>query len=322
MSDFNPMDYACRQIYHEQTPIDVLFLGSSRIWLDVSSPSVNRYFDAHLHRPCQVLTLGWQRGGFDEAYFVFRDLVAHRKVHLVALYREWDQNPIWREEPHLFLYRACRYAEDQNELTGLPFKERMAIYGTSIFGAPRTLLSLFRPALRMDFASPHAWEVERKFGAFDPRENHGSLVAFNDWSGKKTDRWRPTVAPGPDKVALYSAVPEKFEFGDEISAYQRFFAAKIRTLAEAQHIRVVLLHLPNFGERTGALITEPANWPAIFGPHSDVVGIAPDDFWDGIPDADAARLVTDVAHLNANGQAIFTELISPALLHLYETSER
>jgi len=85
---------------------------------------------------------------------------------------------------------------------------------------------------------------------------------------------------------------------------------------------VVLLNLPNFGERTGALIREPANWPAIFGPHSDVIGISPDDFWRGLADAEASRLATDVAHLNANGQAIFTEAIAPALLHLHETAAR
>jgi hypothetical protein len=319
MPDLNPMDFVARQIYHESGPIDVLLIGSSRMWTGVNAATLQRYFEQELGRPCTVLTLGWQYAGFDETWFVFRDLLAHRKVRLAVLSREWDPNPQWRGEPHRFLYRSCRYSEDAPELAGLAPAKRLAIYGTSIFGMPRTLLSLVRPALPMNPGSPHSRQVETHFHSSDFRATQGSLIARTVLGGLPMPAARPPSPAGPDKVLVYGdSTRERFHFGDEISEYHRFFLEHIRRLAAETHTRLTMLHIPSQAERHGGTIDEPANWPALLGPDATVLGIAPDDFWGGLTDEQVGQFCVDFAHLNEHGQAVLTAAIAPALLQAYE----
>ena len=64
------------------------------------------------------------------------------------------------------------------------------------------------------------------------------------------------------------------------------------------------------------------DWPERSGPTVFLVGIAPRRLFGPLPESDRRKLFAQFDHLNENGQRYFTRALIPALLRVYESSDR
>jgi len=82
---YGPFAYHYHQIYEEKSEVDMVFLGSSRMWFGIDTPHVQTEFSNFLGRKSVVFTLSWLWDGQDLTYFLLKDLLEHRKVKVVVV---------------------------------------------------------------------------------------------------------------------------------------------------------------------------------------------------------------------------------------------
>jgi len=318
---YGPFSWIQRQIFIETNDVDIAFLGSSHIWNGVDTPFVQKQLSERLGREAAVFTLGWPWPGYDAMYVIAADLLEHRRVRMLVIYDEHRS----ADTPHLHSSRWFRIGENTAVLAGLPFTGQAALYGGAVLGMPRHLLSLVRSNRLEDPAHCPTSSWNTFYRAPNFAEQLGALrarIAFNylpDFSP-----YQPPSAATPADVVVYSADTRgAFTFtGPPTPPYQRHFARKLAQLCREHGTRLVVLHLPELHERKQATIPERELWPEVWSAPVDIVGIPGAKLFAGIPAADLPKLFYDPVHMNQNGQELFTRLITPALLKLYDASPK
>jgi hypothetical protein len=190
---------------------------------------------------------------------------------------------------------------------------------------PRNLLCLVssnRPA-DLFLLGTNCWVVKQH--AINPAARLGALTELlgfvtNFPNHAPFMEYVPATSVQPTDVSLYSpATKSQFEFETgPLPPAQLHFARKFADLARAHGCRLVLLHVPVLSERKSPVIRENSFWPEAL--HADIamVGIPPATLFTNLTEAEMLELYCDKAHLNKNGQAYFTTLVTPALLNLYD----
>lgn len=306
--------YMSRQIFEEKGDIDIAFVGSSHLYNDIDTTYVQQQLSKKLGRPAKVLSLCWVYGGYDTLYFIAKELLARRKVHLLVL---WDDQP---HQLHISSWRWVRLGDDGADLAGLPLGTQISYYYGSILGMPRNLLNRLRPNLAPE-ASPeqfkwdyaHAWFPPEHLGAFTSQESY-------------TDRpdlfqlFTPKTPATPSDVCLYAPdTRDQFRFSDVPGPFLRaYFAEKFLSVVQDHPTHMVFLNLPIFGERRSATMSEGRLWIGFFSTRAPLMGIVPARLFAGLNDDDVRNLYQDPVHFNQNGQAYFTRLITPKLIEVYE----
>jgi hypothetical protein len=315
-----------QKIFAETKDVDMAFLGSSHIWAAVDTPYVQKKLTEQLGRDAEVFTLGWAWQGFDALYIIARDLLDHRHVHTLVIDDEGDS-----DVPHLISSHWFRIGENSEVLAGLPRIAQARLYGSAVLGMPRQLLSFVRPNLLEDPARCHANFWNLTFRAPNLAEQRGALSSRLTYDPRRPLRpapnerdffsFRPAGQASPADVLVYSAENhDAFKFtGPRIPPYQLHFARKLARLCQERGTRLVLLHTPSLPERGLTVISE-RHWPDVLGAPVSIIGIPPAKLFAGIPTADVPELFFNDAHFNQNGQDMFTQLITPALLKQYATS--
>jgi hypothetical protein len=306
--------YLREQIFDEKEEIDLLFVGSSRIWWGIDTPQVQKALSEKLGRKAVVRTLGWDSPGFDPMYFIMRDLLECRKVHVIVFS---DCSTGAGNTAHLRAPAWFRLADNSGDLAGLAWRSRISFYTSAILGMPRNLLGLLRtnlPALSSDEIS---WTGFEHVG--NPSLRLGSLALRMRVDQPFTD-YAPQTSARPSGVRIYSeATKAEFGFrGNSIPAMQAAFVAKIGALARERHVKLVYLHLPESTEMKSQLIEEPVFWPGLVGGDLTMMGIAPAKLFGGLADEDILKLFFNYEHFNQNGQVYFTSMIIPSLVQVYE----
>lgn len=296
-----------QKIFTETGDVDIAFLGSSHMWADIDPVYVREKLGEHLRRPAEVFTLGWSWSGFDALYFVARDLLEHRSVRMLVVNDEFRRT----DEPHAVSSRWFRVGEEGDALEGLPPASRLSLYGSAILGLPRHLLSLFRKNLpEIPEPSPSGDNsVNNRLGALRMRLNLGDAHDFAPYA--------PPPAATPADTVIYSpATADEFRFtGPATPSYQQHFLNRLVRLCQVHSTQLVVLHLPVVAEAKEALIVEREPW----GDH--LVGIPAAKLFAGVPENALRKIFYDPGHLNQNGQDLFTQLITPALLALHARTE-
>jgi hypothetical protein len=317
--DFPYMD---GQIFREKGDIDIAFMGSSHIWAAFDTPKVQEQLSKELNHPAIIRTFGWGGPGFDELYFVAKDLLKHRHVRMLVI----DDGFNASDQPHLLASRMFRYGDDAGILDGLPAQTQAAYYFAAIAGMPRNLVSLVRPNLPADLNAPNYWETRSHAANFAARL--GTFTAHTGFRENPSAEAEPFVAYAPQAgaqpsdVCLFSTNTEK-NFGfpklGMLPPTQLHFAQKFAALVQEHGCKLVLLHIPTFDERRSPWISEPAIWPAALHMDVTMIGIPPATMFRGMTDDEIRKLYSDSVHLNENGQNYFTSLMTPALLKTYES---
>ena len=314
-----PFLWIQQKIFDDPSDVDIAFVGSSHIWNAIDTPYVQKELSLRLGRKAEVFTLGWPWGGFDAVYIIAHDLLDHRRVHTIVITDEGSG-----EMPHYQSSRWFRFGENSEALQGLPLTSQAKLYGGAVLGAPRQLLSLVRPNLPDDPIQArntfwdtyyHAPNVAANLGALRARLAYGATSDFAPFNP------RGSVTP-EDALAYSTQTKEHFRFGGpETSPYPLHFVRKLAELCRARGTRLVILQTPYFPDRAQPAIPVRERWNEILGSSVVVAGVAPATLFGGIPDADIAKLFYEDWHLNQNGQALFTPVITPLLLKLYADAD-
>jgi hypothetical protein len=309
------------QIFQETNPIDIAIVGSSHIWYDINTPYLQQKLSEKLHRPAVVRTVAWGGAGYDGLYFITRDLLAHRQVRQLVFYDETagacSQNmtaPAW-----------FRFGEDAAVLPGLELPEQGLLYFSAVIGMPRNLLSLFRPNLPAPLVTDQLRYWLSDNDTPHPATQLGCLAMRLGFTPGSTaphqpfESFVPATTAQPGDVVVYApATQADFKFtATNPPAWEAAFAKRLTALLRAHGVQSVMVSLPLLAEARSPVILESAFWPEFFS-NTTLLGIPPAKFFGPMTDVEKCKLYSDPWHLNQNGQAYYTTLVTPALIQLYE----
>jgi hypothetical protein len=313
-----PLCWIRNQIFEEKGDIDIAIVGSSHITTFLNPSYIQEKLSKKLGRRAVVRTIGWGGAGYDELYFIARDLLAHRRVRMLVFY---DENTL---TPNARLQTWFRFGEDAALLSGLSRSEQSLFYFAAILGMPRNLVCLLRPNLPAPLlARNNYWRI--KFKTDDPATLLGTMRMEKGYATFMSPRFVefvPHTGVGPEEALVYSPdTRSRFEFSSApLPAWQAVFASHFADLLNENHVKPLMLYIPTLRETRSPVIQESAPWPEVFGADFTLLGIPPAKMFSGLTEADLHKLYFDSQHLNSNGQDFFTSLITPALLQIYEDS--
>ena len=294
-----------RTVFEEKGPVDVLLVGSSLLVRGIDVDLLQQQLSQQLGRPATVrrLALKWQ--GLDMQYMLMKDLLEHRKVGLVIM--DMPTDALLGDAPHIQAYRWMRWGEFPTSTAGLSFRQRMAIYGAQVLGAPRQLVNYLRPnrlvqnqALVEDLGSQSQYSDVGYYGSkFVPEP-----------------RTPPTFTP--DSLLSHGQSDPNFNFnGDPLGPYHQHWAREIGNLARQYNVPFAMIHIPEDVEKGSTRITERMYWPAVIGlPDAPIIGVPSATLFRDTP-ADQIQNYYYDQHFNDNGKEFYTRAVAPAVLYLY-----
>jgi hypothetical protein len=303
-NEAGPVGAHVREIFHDSSDADVLFVGSSLVRAGIDELTVERALSEHLGRPAHVaiLALNWQ--GLDLQYFLLRDYLNTHHARLVV----WNLPvPGSRHvEPHVEAFHWIRFGEYSDALSGLPIRYRLALYGDMVLGAPRELLSHLRPNLLS-------------------KEEIATQI-----TSERTGYYGKSFLPEPTDSATMPSLEQSYEdppyvrmraVGPPLNSYEAHFARKILELAQEKHGAIVLLHIPIDSEQGLEYMPERSNWADTLHTGAPMIGVPSSVLFDNVNSATFHDYYRD-QHLNINGSMLFTRSILPAILKAYDEGSR
>jgi hypothetical protein len=311
--------YMGRQIFDEKGDLDIVFMGSSHMYNGIDTPYVQQQLSGIICHQATVISLCWNYSGFDALYIFARDLLEHRKVRLLVFCDDLAPN-VPANQPHVESWRWIRIGDDGVDLVGLPLTFRISYYYGAVVGMPRNLLNLLRPNLPST-VSPEQFSREHPHLLFPPDRlgAHTSQLGYIDRPDLFED-YLPQTAVASSDVCRYSTKNrDKFQFQNTLTApLQAHFAEKFILAARLHSTRLVCLKLPTMSEQRDKTILENRISIETLYPESALVGIVPAQLFAGLSDIEVRKLYEDPVHMNQNGQAYFTRIITPELIRIYE----
>ena len=289
-------------VFRDPRDSEIVLLGSSILRNGVDQRMIEAALSQHLHRPAKVAVLAMNWQGLDLQYFMLRDYLDHHHTSLVL----W--NPPLPEtkfsEPHIESFRWMRYGEYSDALSGLPLRDRAAIFGEMVLGAPRQLYARVRPN-RIDeslMTAPLAPSTRGYYGRpfvkedLQPPHFDGMSLARNEQT---------------------SAISYT---GAGLDDYQTHFLRKISELVRAHNARIGVIHIPVDSEYGMSQMPERTNWAALLQTQElPYVGVPAGLLF---PDMSKQRYTNFYfdQHFNINGRTYFTQAILPGVLESYDHS--
>jgi len=315
--------YIDQQIYVEKSDIDIAFVGPSHIWQGINTRYVQSELTRQLGRPAVVRSICWGGAGYDELYFITRDLLQNRKVRMLVYYDAYNE----LNRPNAMAAHWFRWGDDSGSLEKIPMDLQASYYFASILGMPHVMLSMVRINIPADLFSstPNYWSIHSHADNF--ATNLGSMVTqvgfkFNhDTKEEPFEDYTPPLAADPADARVYSdSTKGTFAFvGGVVPSWQIEFGRKFAHEVEKNGCRLVLLHIPDLGEGRSPVIQEREFWPDALQANITMVGIPPEKLFKGLSEQEIHELFEDQVHVNKNGQDYFTRAITPALLQIYDS---
>ena len=316
-----PYPWIRNQIFEETNDIDIAIVGSSHIWNAINTPYLQAKLSEKLGRPAVVRTICWGGAGYDGLYFITQDLLAHRRVRLLVFY---DENP--GPGSHTAALPAFfRFADNAAALPGLASSEQALYYFAALVGMPRNLLARLNPILPAPLVTdkPNYWTLVAR--SANPATQLGCLSGHKGFALDPTasdvpfEPFTPETSARPTDFLIYSsATKTNFEFSTTpIPAWQIHFARQFAELLRKHGSQPVMLYLPVLAEVRSPVLLERAFWPDILD-NATLLGIPPAKLFGDLTDAELHKIYGDPVHFSANGQNYFTQLITPALIELYQ----
>lgn len=298
-----PIPYIKQEIYDEKADIDILFLGTSLLWVGIDSQYMKQEVSKKIGKEARVLTIGTNWRGEDLNYVFLRDLLQRRRVRMLVV--SMPHRTQVMDEPHSQAYHWWVYGDHHETLLGLPFRYQFQLYADAVLGAPRHLLSLARPNYLED---PGGYK--ETFGAYKVQ------------SGYAREKFVP-IEPLPPKLATKDLVysrerPGFFRFtGQALNPFQEHFLKKFGKLVTDHGVKLAVVHMPLASEMHSTVVEERQDWSEFFGFHVPLVGIPMEILFKKMHENQVYLYYYD-EHLNKNGNEYFTRAIAPTLLEIYE----
>ncbi|HTH52314.1 MAG TPA: hypothetical protein VL495_00105 [Edaphobacter sp.] len=294
-----------KQIFEDKGPVDILFVGSSLLVRGVDTQYLEQQLSARLGRPAKIarLSLKWQ--GLDMQYMLMRDFLEHRKVGLVIM--DMPTLALIGDSPHIQAYRWMRWGEFPRSTAGLSFRDRMAIYGAEVLGAPRQLVNYLRPNLLV--------QNPQLVVSLGSQSDYGS-VGYYGGPFVPEPRTPPQITE--DSIFCHGPSDSNFDFaGVPLGPYHQHWAREIGNLAKEYHVPFALIHVPEDTEKGMTRVPERMYWPDVIGiPSAPILGIPSATLFRDTPASEVSNYYYD-QHFNDNGKEFFTRAIAPAVMDLY-----
>jgi hypothetical protein len=293
-----------RAFFEEQGDVDVLVFGSSLLRAAVDGRMLQSALSTKLGRQAKVLVVGVNWPGVDIQYFLLRDLLAQRRVHMAVM-----SLPVGQQNtsmPHVQLFRLIRYGDHPDAFAGLSLLNRARLYSAMVLGAPRHAVTMLRP--NRGNAVHEADETLRPDNERD--------IGYYGAPFVPDQRQAPAIPA--ESLTWCEMTAGSFRFENEMLApYQMHFLRRIGTLFQEQHVRTVFLNVPLDSDHGSSIMRERLYWPDLFGADTRMVGAPSATLFHGFSDAEFYRFYAD-QHLNQNGRKYYTAAVLPAILHLYD----
>lgn len=293
-----------RQIFESDKDIDIFFVGSSGIMMDIDSNIVQDALSRHLGRPAIVVKAGTLGPSRDFPYFILKDTLARRKVRLVVTSMN-ELNEDTLNLPHWTSSYWFRYPEASGDIAGLGPLFKLELFALSVAGAPGNLLASLMPR---PYQESHA-----KFGiVFVAHDGDGS-------SFQHTDTTPPSIAAEEMIYDSHGSHGASFEFDrSPIPPYQWYFAKKMVEITNTHSASMAILSVPKLKERQFNQVHEAQNWSNVFDPPPKLLGVNSQRLFRGLSDSEIRKLFTDSWHLNQNGTRYFSQAILSGLMEVYD----
>jgi hypothetical protein len=303
-----------RQTFDETSDIDLLFLGSSSLLTAIDTPYVRDEASRRLGRPATVLTFGVNFRGEEIYYTLLRNVLAHRRVGTVVL--QLPSATQTSDVPWMLAHHLMPAVGAPALWDGLPLRYRVPMYAESVLGAPRRALSLLRPEAPQPLAQGIGVDLGGVWFPSEPRHAElGNLFASAGFEGAPFVAREGAVPDVPAERLIYGpATRDRFRLGDvALTPLQAHFVDRLFALVRDHGVRAVALHVPPLEEHDDDRVEERLDWSAHYG--ASIVGIPARELF-GADHADVRAYYYNTGHLNANGAALFTRAIAPAILQL------
>jgi hypothetical protein len=292
-----------RAFFEEKDDVDLLVFGSSLVRAAIDGRMLERELSAKLGRPAKVLVVGVNWPGLDIQYFLLRDLLEHRRVHMAVLALPVGQQNT--SMPHVQLFRMIRFGDYPDAFEGLSLLNRARLYSAMVLGAPRQALTMVRGNRVSSERAPDEF-----FRPDNERE-----VGYYGAPFVRDARRPPVFAPAS---LTYTPVADcSFEFRNEpFSPYHMHFLERMGRLLQEKKVRSVFVNIPLDGDRGSAVMRERLYWPSLFGPDTYMVGVPSALLFRGFSDDEFYRFYAD-QHFNRNGREYYTAAVLPAILDIH-----
>jgi len=315
-----PYPWIRQQIFEETNDIDIAFVGSSHLLWGIDTPSVQAALSKKLGRRAVVRSISWGGPGFDGLYFITKDLLEHRRVKLLVFYDE--SRKLHSQDNNALAPTWFRFADNAEDLAGLPWKQKTPYYFAAVIGMPRNLLCRLRPNLPGDLLSPKPNYMERQYHTENPAILLGAIAGdLGSWNAIPLMPFKPNPGAQPADASIYSPQTQAdFSLAtNRLPALDIFFARKFTALAQEHGGKLVLLSIPTMDESPSQTIAGNQFWPQEFPTNVTLLGVPPAKLFADLGTGQIERLFSSSDHLNKNGQAYFTSVITPKLIEIYDT---
>ncbi len=303
---FGGFSYFGQQIFEETSDIDILFLGSSVLWYGIDAPYVQDELSKKLGRQVNVIMLGSNWRGEELNYLLLREVLARRRVKLLV-----TTMPLSHQStnlPHPQSHRWLPNDLSDASFKGLSLRNRLALYGEQMIGAPRHLLGV----LRSDIHEETEFYQTLRF-------LRGSYRVEGGYFGAPFIR-QTTKPPQLDaEQMIYSPeTRESFKITEQpLSDYQMHFLRLMTNLARDSGVQVAIVNVPVARDRRETKVIERMNWSEVFGMNMPLIGVPPATLFRGMSDVQIDRCYYD-EHMNLNGSDLLTKTLTPAIVTVYE----
>jgi hypothetical protein len=285
------------RIHFDQTPIDVVFIGTSHTVFGIDSAEVERECRAAGGRHCASVNFGLQHLGRDLHWLIAREVLEARKPRLMVI-------EVQEKEPRA-MHPAFPYLANSDDLIAAPLiintayfpnLARLPLRQTSLW-AHTAMPALFGSRAAFDpalYRGPHWDDTYAETGSRDhplaePRPRTGILSAreleFERTHPQATDGSLPHL-PGALRALEYRAT--------------LIYLDKLIKLARSKGVQVRILYMPSYGN------TLPPDFSSYYE-RSAPVWEMPQEF------RFRPELWLDVAHLNNVGAAEFSRWLGEKL---------
>ncbi|CAN5748314.1 MAG: hypothetical protein H0T77_02015 [Pyrinomonadaceae bacterium] len=307
---FGAFSYIGHQIFDDSSDIDILFLGSSVLWLGIDTPYVQYELSRQLGRPANVITFGSNWRGEELNYILLSEVLQRRKVRMLVITMPLSHQST--NLPHPQSFRWLPHGDNQAALLGLPLRLRLALYGEQVLGAPRHLVGIIRSDIqeKTDF---NRMLVSLR-GAY--RVEAGYLGApFVMQKTKPPELSARSMIYSPETQRFFNFTQQP------LSPYQMHFLRLTTELTRNSGVPVAILNIPLSRQRRNAAVEERMHWSEVFGLEMPIIGVPPATLFRGMTDLEINRCFSD-EHMNLNGSDLLTRTVTPAILTVYEEHAR
>jgi hypothetical protein len=306
-------NYFWSEVIPDSAPIDLLFLGDSTIARSIDPNTVRRALSASGSREPSVFAFSHSLYGYDFDYVFMKALLERKKVRRLVLQVEprIPKATFWP-----WIYTLWDLSEHADVLWGLPPSWRFVIYAQASRAFPNHVLMSLRDQGRYP-----SLEQEKARGNVDPNSPHELYRRFRGAKihGGDPAMPAPESAVPPEDLLLHRvSLPEWVKLEPRLGAYQNHFFDALLRLAQRHGVEVVLLHTPvAWDPRREIPIREMA--PDSIGYELPIIAASLDQLFPGIDHA--PFFDPDGRHMTAVGAARFTQVMTQALVRLYEKVE-